>query len=115
MPTAPPRLCTRCRIGVVTGTVCSHCGERKVKRYKQDRRKSSSARGYDRKWQKLRKAVLLSEVFCVRCKAAGFLVPAVVGHHKDEFQEVTDAARLDSENIEALCRECHEREHGRVK
>lgn len=115
MPTAPPRLCTKCRIGTVAGTVCSHCGELKAKRYEQDRRKSAAARGYDRKWRKLRKAVLLTDVFCVRCKENGFLVPAVVGHHKDEFREVTDEARLDSDNVEALCRECHEREHGRVK
>ncbi len=116
MPTAPPRLCVRCRRGTVTGTVCTVCGERPVvKRSQQDRRGSAASRGYDRRWQKARKAALLADPWCAECMAAGRYVTATVGHHEQEIDGRYDPGRLDGDNIVPLCRECHERLHGRVK
>ena len=114
MPQAPARLCTRCRRGTVSGDVCDVCGPRDT-RTKRQRRPGASGRGYDAKWQKLRRRKLLEQPWCERCLAEGRYVPATIGHHKQEFADTYDPARLDSDNIEALCRDCHEREHGRAR
>lgn len=78
-------------------------------------RGGSCSRGYDAKWQKLRRRKLLEHPWCARCLAAGRLEAATIGHHKDEFEGQYDSRRLDGDNVEPLCRECHEREHGRKR
>ena len=68
-----------------------------------------------RRWQETRRAYLSSVGgLCERCLAKGLYHPAVIVHHKVYINsenihnpEVT----LNWNNLEALCRECHEREH----
>ncbi|NQT38176.1 MAG: HNH endonuclease [Planctomycetes bacterium] len=52
---------------------------------------------------------------CVRCLAKGRTEPSTVAHHIEEIAGYDDPKCFDWTNIEALCRDCHERHHGRVK
>lgn len=52
---------------------------------------------------------------CERCKRNGRLVPAEIVHHKIHLtQENKDDPKVaySFENLEALCRSCHNHEHG---
>nr|DAI76757.1 MAG TPA: HNH endonuclease [Caudoviricetes sp.] len=49
---------------------------------------------------------------CQRCKANGFYSPCEAVHHIKYVKRRPDLA-LDIGNLECLCRECHETEHGR--
>ena len=64
-----------------------------------------------KKWRRVSAAYLSSKSFiCERCGA-----PAVVCHHKKWLNDVNvhdPKISLDFENLEALCQECHNAEHG---
>lgn len=76
-------------------------------------RGSSSKRGYDRTWQKLRAWFLASNPLCVHCQQAGILT---VAHHVDHIQPITQGgARLDQANLQALCAGCHSRKTRRER
>ena len=47
---------------------------------------------------------------CQRCKARGYYVPCEVVHHKEPVKDAPERA-LDIDNLECLCRECHEEIH----
>lgn len=49
---------------------------------------------------------------CQRCKARGYYKPCDVVHHKKHVRLFPNFA-LDLENLECLCFDCHEEEHGR--
>ena len=49
---------------------------------------------------------------CQRCKAKGIYKPCNVVHHKKYVKMFPEFA-LSSDNLECLCFECHEEEHGR--
>lgn len=96
--------------------LCStpYCEEHTRPREKpQDRRPSARERGYDRLWEK-RRGVFLGRPenqLCKRCAAAGRRgVPATVVHHRNGNPEDNR-----DENLEGLCRDCHERLHGRKR
>lgn len=53
---------------------------------------------------------------CERCAAEGKLVPAKVAHHKIYLtrQNISDpSVALSWDNLEALCQDCHNKEHHR--
>lgn len=55
---------------------------------------------------------------CERCLAKGLFVPGQVVHHKEyiTLENITDPQILtDFNNLELLCRDCHEKEHDRRK
>ena len=64
-----------------------------------------------KKWRRVSAAYLSSKSYiCERCGA-----PAVVCHHKKWLNDVNvhdPKISLDFENLEALCQECHNAEHG---
>lgn len=68
-------------------------------------------------WKKLRDQYLKSVGgLCERCYKKGYVKPAEIVHHKVYISaaNVDDpSVTLNMENLEALCRECHEREHRR--
>ena len=64
-----------------------------------------------KKWRRVSAAYLSSKSYiCERCGA-----PAVVCHHKKWLNDVNvhdPKISLDFDNLEALCQECHNAEHG---
>lgn len=70
-------------------------------------------------WRECRKAYIkAARGLCERCLANGLYVPGEVVHHKTYInaENITDPQVLtDFNNLELLCRKCHEQEHGRLK
>ena len=68
-----------------------------------------------RRWQKTRAAYLRSVGgLCERCLKKGLYHPAVIVHHKVYLTAEninTPEIALSWNNLEAVCRECHEDEH----
>lgn len=71
-------------------------------------RGSSTERGYDYTWSKVRKLKLQINSLCEDClsKQPQKLTPAVEVHH---IQKITDAPelRLEISNMMSLCKPCH--------
>lgn len=75
-----------------------------------------AARFYSSKaWQKCRTSYMKSvSGLCERCFKKGLIVPAVIVHHKEWLTPENihnPAITMNFENLEALCRDCHEEEH----
>lgn len=68
-----------------------------------------------KEWQVCRESYLASVgYFCERCKAKGIYEPAKIVHHKVYLTKANykDASiSLNFANLEALCQECHNKEH----
>jgi 5-methylcytosine-specific restriction enzyme A len=71
-----------------------------------DDRPSAAERGYDSDWSKLRKQFLRQHPICAKCGR-----PAYIAHHIVPIDE--GGKRLDDDNLMAMCRNCHEKHHGR--
>lgn len=70
-------------------------------------RKESGPRVYDtQRWRKLSKAKLAKNPFCERHEKKGIVVMAKLVHHRDH-----DTNNWADENLESLCKQCHEQEH----
>ena len=66
-----------------------------------------------RQWRRVARQVReLQHNECQRCKAQGFYEPCEVVHHKKYIKYFPELA-LKIDNLECLCFECHEEEHGR--
>lgn len=74
-------------------------------------RPSSSSMGYDRRWRRLRSWFLARHPLCEHCKREGRLEPA------NEVDHITPlrwgGARLDQNNLQALCKSCHSKKTAR--
>jgi len=72
---------------------------------------------HTKRWARCRDAFLKSKgMLCERCLAKGLYVPATVVHHRVRLDPQTvnnPAIALNWDNLEALCRPCHEKEHDR--
>lgn len=47
---------------------------------------------------------------CQRCKARGLYRPCEIVHHK-KYVKINPELALSIDNLECLCRDCHEEEH----
>lgn len=74
-----------------------------------DRRGSSTARGYGADWVRLRNMVLAAEPLCRHCAAAGLVVAAAELHHTIKVRDRPDL-RLDPSHLVPLCKSCHSKE-----
>jgi 5-methylcytosine-specific restriction endonuclease McrA len=74
-----------------------------------DDRVPANQRGYDSIWTKFRDMYIRQHPVCVRCGS----VAKVVHHIIPIGSEGGD--KWDERNLEALCRACHERHHGRAR
>lgn len=70
-------------------------------------RGTTSERGYDHDWQRLRAAYIAEHPLCEECERKGSTVVADDVDHKRAFQGREDPLRLDWNNLRALCRTCH--------
>lgn len=70
-------------------------------------------------WENTREAFLKSkDGLCERCLQRGDIVPAKIVHHKHKLNEknIQDPnVTLSFDNLEALCQDCHNKEHHRQK
>lgn len=109
MPERAPSACRRpgCS-GVVRDGVCSHCGplRKRTSAAHDERRGSSRARGYDARWERLRRMHLAGEPLCRMCLAQGRVTPAVLVDHIVPVRD--GGAVLDDDNLQSLCRVCHD-------
>lgn len=81
---------------------------------KEARRGSSTQRGYDRLWSKLRARYITENPFCESCEKRGLTVPADEVDHIQPFSGKDDPLRLDEDNLQSLCRACHARKTART-
>ena len=88
-------------------------GYQTAKSLYDEHRESATQRGYDATWQKVRLSKLRMNPLCEICEKDGRLTPAVLAHHVIPIEERPDL-RLELANLQALCRPCHERIHGRL-
>ena len=114
MPDRPPTICRKAGCSNTTTQRNGYCTEHQDYAKEQERlwrekrnenRESASRRGYGAEWRKLREAKLKANPLCERCGA-----PASVVHHKDhnQYNDFWD-------NLESVCRSCHEQHHGRKR
>jgi 5-methylcytosine-specific restriction protein A len=81
--------------------------ERKRRAAEADRKRgSSTSRGYDADWRKLRLVVLSEEPLCRFCGDQGRIVPAEVVDHIRPISEAPEL-RLERDNLRSLCARCH--------
>lgn len=120
MPTRARKPCAHggCRALVRGSTYCSaHAQLHTRARSRADRaqRGTTSELGYDRIWQKVRAQHIAWSPLCVMCKARGWAVRAKDVDHIIPFEGRTDPLRLDPDNLQSLCRACHNAKTGRER
>ncbi len=107
MPRRAASNCTRpgCA-GVVRDGVCTGCGPRRKATDKahDQRRGSSTSRGYGSRWRRLRMMFLRAHPLCADCSGAGLTTAATDVHH---IIAKRDGGADAWENLEALCHSCH--------
>lgn len=91
---------------------CQQCNDVHSKEYESNRYKQHSE-SYDERWTKLSRAYRAQHLTCEMCEAKGIITQSVLVHHIKPIDE--GGERLDVNNLQALCRDCHERHHGRKK
>ena len=115
MPKKPLRPCVvnGCRgFAVVEGYCEQHRHipeEKKRARYARvdAKRGSSSSRGYDGQWQKVRAMKFRTNPLCEWCEAKGRVTAAEEIHHEIPIAEAPEL-RLDLDNLVSLCKRCHD-------
>ncbi len=102
MPVRAPRICACGRV-IPSGETCPcrQKADRERKARFDATRPTARARGYDRTWERERKAFLLSHPLCTRCGAPATLVDHIRPHRGNE------ALFRDKTNWQALCGRCH--------
>ncbi len=89
------------------GLCAAHADDAKVSsRANDQRRGSSTQRGYDYRWQKTSAGYLKSHPLCVCCEAKGIVTPATEVDHIIPIQ-VDPMRKYDRANWQALCKSCH--------
>ncbi len=92
--------------------MCEQCAELAAKHYETQRYKQN-ARAYNADWRKRSRAYLAQHPACEQCEARGIMRDAVLVHHVRPILEGGD--RFDDDNLQSLCRECHEIIHKRKR
>lgn len=65
------------------------------------KRANARSRGYDRRWQKLRKIYLARHPFCIKCPRLATEV--------DHILPLAEGGTHADDNLQALCKSCHSR------
>lgn len=69
-------------------------------------RPSAAKRGYDRRWQRLRKLYLGGNPICDECRRKGVVVLATEVHHVEAIRKRPEL-QYEWRNLQALCKRCH--------
>lgn len=111
MPQRPLRPCPKVGCSTLIRNGCPPDCNRPTHDPEAERRRlSANKRGYGAMWRKRRASALARQPLCVACKVKGRVTIAVdVDHRIPKAQGGTDAA----ENLQPLCRECHEEKTAR--
>ena len=113
MPKYP---CKKCRKAIPDRGYCEGCkpkadaNNRRGRDRYEEQRGTPEERGYGYEWKKIRDAHLKEFPWCARCIEAGISERARVVHHINGNQFINDPG-----NLLGMCRDCHEREHGRLR
>jgi len=97
---------------LVRGTYCAlHAKFHATARSRTERARRGTARqqGYDTLWEKVRAQYIARHPLCASCNAKGWVVLAKDVDHIVPFDGITDPRRLDPDNLQSLCRACHNR------
>ena len=89
---------------------------KKKRTVKNDTRKKERQDIYNtQQWRDLRLIKLEQNPLCEECLLEGKVVVATEVHHKNSFMKYYDNQRIekafDIENLESLCRQCHQNKH----
>jgi 5-methylcytosine-specific restriction protein A len=89
-----------------SGYCAAHQSDRKVNKFADDRRGSSTERGYGAAWARLRKVILSRDKgLCQPCLKIGRYRPAQqVDHIVSKTSGGTDA----ESNLQSICLDCHQ-------
>lgn len=87
----------------------SYCDEHNPRKRHDDKRGNAASRGYDAAWSRVRKSYLAAYPLCELCKQEGRVAAAALVHHVVSIRD--GGARLDFNNLQALCVACHGRVH----
>jgi 5-methylcytosine-specific restriction protein A len=74
----------------------------------EDRRGSSTERGYDRDWRKIRGAFLANHPFCAD-PFGDHQGVRVRARHVDHVVPLSEGGAHDTRNLQPLCHQCHSR------
>lgn len=101
MPDSAPRMC-RCGALVPDHGRCPRCPSPMT--IAERRRGSSTSRGYDARWRKLRLVILARDDYqCLPCRTRGVTTAASEVDHIVPKPEGTD----DPSNLQSICGTCH--------
>jgi len=77
-----------------------------IKRQRERLRGSSKSRGYDCRWEKLRKVFVNENPLCHDCMIKGIYTPTKEVHHIKKVRDFP-LLRLVKSNLMGLCKSCH--------
>lgn len=112
MPWKPKRPCgyPSCP-KLVTGQYCEEHKKLADKHYNRYQRDSFSKTFYNNKaWRRLAREQLRREPLCVECLKVKRVQCAEIADHIKPIRD--GGVKLDRDNLQSLCRACHNRKHG---
>lgn len=106
MPLMPPRPCAqgRCKVMATRG---GRCEDHKPEPWLSSKGKTADQRGYGSKWRKLRKMALVRDGYlCQECLNNNRVI---TGTEVDHIIPKAQGGRDNMENLQCLCKSCHQK------
>lgn len=115
MPNHPPRPCRQLYCPAIAIDSRGYCEKHKRVPYENAKERKKHQPGGDSTHKRLRIAAFHRDNgLCQRCLQAGRYTPATHAHHIKPVLEYPEL-KYDLDNLQSLCRECHEVIHGRKR
>ena len=114
MPRRPKRPCAYPNCPELTeGMYCDKHNKQVNKEYNRYKRDEASKRFYNSKaWRRLAALQIKREPLCAECLKAGRITPAAIADHIRPVRE--GGQKYDIDNLQSLCRACHNKKHKRL-
>lgn len=113
MPNLPLKNCTKPGCSTLTaggGRCPAHAS--KARQIYDQQRATPDKRGYDFRWQKVRRLKIAINPLCQMCMEDGRYVKADIVHHIQTIEEHPEL-RLSMDNLLSVCVQHHEKIHNR--